>query len=518
MYNNKLLAKLYIRHQNLKIVKEIAYLYFVVKDAACDIALDKMNIKLQYIIKKRFLKIIKMLHDEKKASKFINIKKYKKLSLVYELSKRLDRGELYYNKIKTQIERNTINEIVKKDKIIVAFITYSTSVWIGDELYTILRKSKKFEPYILVMANYNGQNERMLEEEYKKLHNFYKKKNMNIIDTYDIHKKKSKKMHNLNIKPDVCIWMTPWINVFNRDLRIDRFFLNTLHTYIPYGFMIADNVENTFVYHQYNLKIHNLVWKDFEESLLSLKMAKKYNFLKGKNAVYTGYPKMDKYFEKEEQSYNVWEELQRRIGNNSAKKIIYAPHHSLDIEDEVCFSTFAVNYREIIKLARKYKEETVWVFRPHPLLKYKAILFGLFKDEKEWEMYENEWNSLENAQVLCDGEYSSLFKNSDGMILDSVSFLAEYLYVNKPLLFLKRTEQRFNDFGQLLLGVHYTCDGKDIYSINKFIKNVIINQQDDNYNVRKVFFEKYLNYYNALGENAAKNIYLEIEHGLIGGK
>ena len=86
--------------------------------------------------------------------------------------------------------------------------------------------------------------------------------------------------------------------------------------------MIADNVENTFVYHQYNLKIHNLVWKDFEESLLSLKMAKKYNFLKGKNAVYTGYPKMDKYFEKEEQSYNVWEELQRRIGNNSAKKII----------------------------------------------------------------------------------------------------------------------------------------------------------------------------------------------------
>ena len=39
MYNNKLLAKLYIRHQNLKIVKEIAYLYFVVKDAACDIAL-----------------------------------------------------------------------------------------------------------------------------------------------------------------------------------------------------------------------------------------------------------------------------------------------------------------------------------------------------------------------------------------------------------------------------------------------------------------------------------------------
>ena len=63
--------------------------------------------------------------------------------MVYELSKRLDRGELYYNKIKTQIERNTINEIVKKDKIIVAFITYSTSVWIGDELYTILKNNIK---------------------------------------------------------------------------------------------------------------------------------------------------------------------------------------------------------------------------------------------------------------------------------------------------------------------------------------------------------------------------------------
>ena len=57
MYNNKLLAKLYIRHQNLKIVKEIAYLYFVVKDAACDIALDKMNIKLQYPFSRQTINI-----------------------------------------------------------------------------------------------------------------------------------------------------------------------------------------------------------------------------------------------------------------------------------------------------------------------------------------------------------------------------------------------------------------------------------------------------------------------------
>lgn len=509
MYKNRLLAKLYVKFQKRKFVKKIAYFYFFIKGVPSDITLDKMDNKFQNIIKRILIRKIENLYDKEKV---IKIKKYKNLNYIYELSKRIDNGELYYYKIKTLLENRAVNEISRKEKINVAFMTYSSCTWIGDELYNILKKSKKFEPYIFVMANYNGQNKRMIKEEYTRTYSFFEEKKMTTVDTYNINFREKNKYKNI---PDICIWLTPWINVFDRSFRIDEFSLNTLHMYIPYGFMIADNVKNNFIYHQFNLKIHNLIWKDFKESLISLKLAQKYNFIKGKNAIYTGYPKMDVYFKEDEKISNVWEKLQKCIGNNFAKKIIYAPHHSLDPDDEVCFSTFAFNFREIIKIAQKYKHETVWVFKPHPLLKYKSILFGLFKDENEWDMYENEWNSLENAQVVTDGEYSRLFRSSDGLILDSVSFLAEYLYVNKPLLFLRRNEQRFNAFGQMLLNVHYTCDGKNICAIEQFVINMIINNQDDNYKVRKYFFDKYLNYKNALGKNAAQNIYLEIEKGLI---
>ena len=49
------------------------------------------------------------------------------------------------------------------------------------------------------------------------------------------------------------------------------------------------------------------------------------------------------------------------------------------------------------------------------------------------------------------GEYRAYFASSDAMILDSVSFMAEYLYVHKPALFLTREGERFNEFGETSL-------------------------------------------------------------------
>ena len=44
---------------------------------------------------------------------------------------------------------------------------------------------------------------------------------------------------------------------------------------------------------------------------------------------------------------------------------------------------------------------------------------------------------------MVTGEYLAYFASSDAMILDSVSFMAEYLYVHKPALFLTREGERF---------------------------------------------------------------------------
>ena len=90
------------------------------------------------------------------------------------------------------------------------------------------------------------------------------------------------------------------------------------------------------------------------------------------------------FYENHEHGADIWKKLTEKAGNPEAKKIIYAPHHTLEESEPVNFSTFAVNYMFMLEIAEKYNRETVWVFKPHPQLKYKAIRAGIFADPDEW--------------------------------------------------------------------------------------------------------------------------------------
>ena len=129
------------------------------------------------------------------------------------------------------------------------------------------------------------------------------------------------------------------------------------------------------------------------------------------------------------------------------------------------------------------------------MLKQACIKNGLFKDEEEYDYYVSEWQSLPNARVVTEDSYIDIFKTSDGIILDSVSFLSEYLYVNKPILLLTRDSQTFNDYGMKLKEVLYKADGADIKGIFHFIENILINKNDTKKVIREKFYQDYLNYF-----------------------
>ena len=99
--------------------------------------------------------------------------------------------------------------------------------------------------------------------------------------------------------------------------------------------------------------------------------------------------------------------------------------------------------------------------KPHPNLCFAVIEAGLFKSEEDYLAYLQEWDSLPNAKVVTGGYYQDVFKTSDAMILDSASFIAEYQYTHKPMLFLTREGETFNPLGQRILDVSYTADGRD---------------------------------------------------------
>lgn len=440
---------------------------------------------------------------------------YAHLESLMKMTEQVEDGKEFYLKIKSYLEEINLERLRRQETIIIGFMVNYASVWIGDELYRLLEESERFEPYVFLFSNHNGQSKKMIKEEYEENLNYFKRRGLRVIQTLDTDTGEEYSWEEIGIKPEVCIWLTPWsINLFCGQFQLQNYPLDTLHTYIPYGFMAAENRRGDYVYEQYNQTIHNVAWKNFEESRMATEMAEKYAFVGDSNAVYTGYPKMDMFYESNGEEADVWKRLTQKAGNPNAKKIIYAPHHTLDESEPVNFSTFAVNYLFLLEMAEKYGRETVWIFKPHPLLKYKAIRAGIFADEDEWNIYEQRWRNLKNTAVMDEGVYNRLFCDSDAMILDSVSFLTEYLYAHKPLLLLRRDDQFFNDFGRELMKIHYCADGADYEAIENFIIDVILGENDRNREKREAFFEANLDYKKISGKSAAWNIYMQLERGL----
>lgn len=432
---------------------------------------------------------------------------YWHLSALLDFARKIPDGKDQYIQIKSDLEALNVKRLKKQKKIVVGFIANYASTWIGDELYRLFEVNEKFEPYVFLISNHNGQSEEMLREEYEQNFTFFKNKDLRVVRTLDAVTGEQYTWEEIGIRPELCIWLTSWIDLFRGPFYMLNYSLDTLHTYIPYGIMIAENEKNNFVYQQYDKKIHNLGWKNFAESQISMDMSEKYAFVGNSNVIYTGYPKMDVFYRKRRDGFNVWEHLLKKAGNPQAKKVIFAPHHTLDETEPVHFSTFATNYLAILELVKKYEDQIIFVFKPHPQLKYKAIKAGLFKNIEEWNEYENKWKEMKNAQVMEEGAYDILFFESDAMILDSVSFLAEYLYAHKPLLFLQGQGQRFNDFGSELMKIHYCADGQDVVAIENFLEDIVLKGNDIMLTKRETFFHNNLDYEKIRGKNAAANIY-----------
>ena len=123
-----------------------------------------------------------------------------------------------------------------------------------------------------------------------------------------------------------------------------------------------------------------------------------------------------------------------------AKKIIWAPHHMIDGE----FSTFQWNYQFMYEFAKAHPEIS-WVVKPHPNLVHTAIGKKVFSSVQSYKDYFQKWDSLPNAKVYTGTYYQAIFATSDGMIQDCGSFIFEYQYVDKPMIYLLTGKENLND-------------------------------------------------------------------------
>lgn len=366
-----------------------------------------------------------------------------------------------------------LKKVSQKKKIKVIFFLIHDSVWKYEGIYRLMEKDNRFDPLVVVCPYIIGGESNMLRE-MDQAYQSFKHEGYNVIKTL------KENGEWLNVKkeiwPDLVCFTNPWI--LTRPEYLITNFLDTLTCYVPYGF------KNSYLYWaHFKMPTQNLVWKFFLETEIHKKLSIMHSPNKGANAVVTGYPGMDIFLEKEHKPVDQW-----KIKDKKVKRVIWAPHHTLPgMGANLDYSTFLIYAELMLQTADKYKNEIQIAFKPHPVLRQNLSKNGVWGKEKTDQFYQK-WAELPNG-LIQEGGYIDLFKTSDGMIHDSSSFVIEYLYTGKPVMFLIHDDSisdRFNEIGKMALSNLY--QGRSLHDIEYFLNEVIINGNDRMHDDRNLFF------------------------------
>jgi len=365
----------------------------------------------------------------------------------------------YYKKRYEKI----LSKLKSKDKLNIVFLVGHPSQWKYKELYRLFEESSYFNPSVVVI----NENTYFSKEDYTNLDNtykYFKNKAYNVILGFDKSLKKEVDIKSL-LSPDIVFYSRV---VSNNSFFNINYFNNSLTCYVPYSFHIDKND-----YLQMATPFHQFLWRQFVPTNYNLEEAKR--LYSSENIRVVGYPGCDSFLTKRQSDKNnsLWK-------NQNNKKLIWAPHHTIEEGSHwPYFSTFLKYSEFFITFAKENKNKIDICFKPHPALKQKLYYHEEWGKEKT-DKYYDIWRNLSNA-FISEGEYEDLFSASDAMILDSVSFTAEYLYLQKPYCFLTREDKGnyknfLNKNGEIIFDCIYKASDEN--DIKKFIEDIVINDSD----------------------------------------
>lgn len=384
--------------------------------------------------------------------------------------------------------QKALKRVRKKKKYKICFLLIMDSVWKYDVLYKLFENDNRFNPMILVCPYWGYGEENMLFE-LDRTFNKFKEKGYNVINS--LKTDGSWLSIKDDIKPDVIFFTTAY-NYTNPEYCI-RQLSQYLTCYVPYNF---GNSHMLKMFHDQDF--HNFVWRLFAETEIHKDYSVQIARNKGKNVVVTGFPGTDSILFNNKEASDIWK-------NKNTKKIIWAPHHTIDDDKSfISFSSFLQYQNFMFELLDLFNETIEIIFKPHPLLKNKLYNHPDWGKEKT-DKYYQKWANHPFGNIQ-EGEYIELFLSSDAMIHDSGSFLIEYLYTGKPVLRTDRDDticDRLNSFGKMAYQQHYIAKTKD--EIFSFVKDVVILKNDNMKQKRINFKTEYLLPPN--NKSASENIY-----------
>lgn len=369
------------------------------------------------------------------------------------------------------LERNRA-KIKRGERIKVAFLhMYATEIQ-DLNLYDQMLSSPYFDPYFVVIpVFYCGRDQQHLVYNYNRTLR-------ELTDKYG----SSRVLSGYNVQTQECIDYTDRFDLASTNTPYDDLTEDCFKSrywaskgipvfYIPYFYMGLCRVTKE------NLQMvdFNFFWKVFVPNHFTKSLAKEYMANKGKNLMVTGYPKLDK--------------ISSVVNPPGRKLVIIAPHHLIgdSVLDRGGFREYA---KFLQNLPSKYPQVD-FIFRPHPQL---FVTLKKYWSEDEIDRWLSQFLMNENVTFSIEGDYLQLLATSDALIHDCGSFVAEYLYFNKPCAYIFREGVDYQAM-QLKLGLR--C--MDVYFPIKeekdwfqFIEEVVLGGKDVRKDRREAFAKKHI--------------------------
>lgn len=272
---------------------------------------------------------------------------------------------------------------------------------------------------------------------------------------------------------DVIFRQSPWEIDIEEGYRIPNLDF-ALQCYTPYyGVHFIDEDDE----HQ---RYHRRCWKIFVDSDTAEKYYRKGKFTSEK-VVATGLPKYE----------YLHDELSKPVQKQYEKCIIWAPHHAVS-KGWLNFATFHYIYRYILDYVEQHPE-LHFIFRPHPAFYNNYITTGTLSQE-ELEAFYRTWDALPNTSISVDEDYIELFRQSDAMVTDGVSFLTAYQMTGKPLIWTRSSGHTpLNALGREMAECLYPVTVDRIQEVGRLLDKLMQDPAfDTRQEKRQEFIKKYL--------------------------
>ncbi len=381
-----------------------------------------------------------------------------------KITRAINRAVLYSRYMRSRDDEFLAKAIRAEDVVRVIYLLNGLTAWKSETLYNAMKRHPRFDPIIVITPGLDDKDRAALLQYVKEKRYYY------IELGFDDTEKWS------SLYADIIIYQKPYSYFVDRGCFAYWRNPEALPCYVPYAFNTA------LVGWSLDSPLFRDAWKIFFENDMSAAEASKIMRNGGSNLCVTGMPMQDQLMTPAESLPDPWKQLP-----HPAKRIIYAPHHSIENKGGLHFSTFMTLGEPMLRIAKRYADSVQFAFKPHPLLRSKL--------ESKWgkertDAYYNEWETLSNCQFE-NGKYDGLFAHSDAMIHDCSSFTIEYLYTRHPALYLVK-ETRDNEipdcfrFYQTAFDMHYKASSEA--EIERFVEEVVIGGKDTMRKEREEFY------------------------------